>query len=345
MKLSKKIKYLLFSSIGIISIGAAAIATPLIVLKQDENNTSTAFSSQIDSQTVSELSSFSTRWETKTKEQQDVENQFNQYLNYNGNNESNATNDVTMLAVNGNTVKNKQLMTTISKGLKKLSTSQQNQIKNGMLLMHNLTKNNPINEKNIDSIYGHFISQEKINQIKTQINSFKEKAANSKTLQQNDNNNNNSVLVATNYSNWTPKQTSITLETASITIGIIAASAAAFSVLMWFCDWFGITTEWAVGASIVAGIAGGLAAILGWASTGVQANYEHNFNDSFFSIIHLNASLTPLFSILWTVETNSGALSVSLGVWGWVFPLAFTIGGTVAWVTGLIAMLKSINGQ
>ena len=49
MKLSKKIKCLLFSSIGIISIGAAAIATPLIVLKQDENNTSTAFSSQIDS--------------------------------------------------------------------------------------------------------------------------------------------------------------------------------------------------------------------------------------------------------------------------------------------------------
>ena len=63
------------------SIGATAIATPLIVLKQDENNTSTAFNSQIDSQTVSKLSSFSTRWETKTKEQQDVENQFNQYLN------------------------------------------------------------------------------------------------------------------------------------------------------------------------------------------------------------------------------------------------------------------------
>ena len=342
MKLSKKIKYLLFSSIGIISIGTAAIATPLIMLNQNVNTVSNASSNQVDTTTANKLASFSTKWNVKNKEQQDIENQFNQYLNYNGNNESNVTKDVTMLAVNGSSLKNKELMTTISKGLKKLSTSQQNQIKNGMLLMHNLTKNNPINEKNIDSIYGHFISQEKINQIKTQINSFKEKAANSKTLQQN---NNNSVLVATNYSNWTPKQTSITLETASITIGIIAASTAAFSVLMWFCDWFGITTNFAIGAAIIAGIAGGLAAILGWASAGVQANYEHNFNDSFFSIIHLNASLTPLFSILWTVETNSGALSVSLGVWGWVFPLAFTIGGTLAWITGLIAMLKNINGQ
>lgn len=176
----------------------AAIATPLIMLNQNVNTVSNASSNQADTTTANKLASFSTKWNVKNKEQQDIENQFNKYLNYNGNNESNVTKDVTMLAVNGSSLKNKELMTTISKGLKKLSTSQQNQIKNGMLLMHNLTKNNPINEKNIDSIYGHFISQEKINQIKTQINSFKEKAANSKTLQQN---NNNSVLVATNYSN------------------------------------------------------------------------------------------------------------------------------------------------
>lgn len=256
MKLSKKIRYLLFSSVGIISIGTAAIATPLIVLNQNVNTVSNASSNQVDTITANKLASFSTKWNVKNKEQQDIENQFNQYLNYNGNNESNVTKDVTMLAVNGSSLKNKELMTTISKGLKKLSTSQQNQIKNGMLLMHNLTKNNPINEKNIASIYGHFISQEKINQIKTQMNSLKEKAKSTKISLQNQN---SVVLVANNYSNWTPKQISTTLQTASITVGIIAAGAAAFSVLMWFCDWFGITTEWAVGASIVAGVAGVLA--------------------------------------------------------------------------------------
>ena len=341
MKLSKKIKYLLFSSIGIISIGAAAIATPLIVLKQDENNTSTAFSSQIDSQTVSKLSSFSTRWETKTKEQQDVDDQFNQYLNYNGNNESNATKDVTMLAVNDNTVKNKQLMTTISKGLKKLSTSQQNQIKNGMLLMHNLTKNNPINEKNIDSIYGHFISQDKINQIKTQINSFKQKGKSTKISLQNQN---SVVLVANNYSNWTPKQISTALQATSITVGAIALGAAAFSVLMWFCDFFGITTELAVGASIVAGIAGVLASVLGWGATGVEASYGE-FNDDALTIVHLDASFNPFFSILWNVDSDCAALSAALGVWGWVFPAAFAIAGAVSWITGLLAMLQSINAN
>ena len=343
MKLSKKIKYLLFSSIGIISIGAAAIATPLIVLKQDDVHQATTTSNVIDATTASKLASFSTKWDVKTKDQQEVENQFNQYLNYNGNNESNATKDITMLAVNGNTAKNKELMTAISKGLKKLSVSQQNQIKNGMLTMHNLTKNSPINEKNIDSVYGHFISKDKIIQIKNQINAYKEKAKNSKIdVKQNDN---ESILVANNYSYWTPQQTATTLQVASITVGIIAASAAAFSVLMWFCDWFGITIEWAVGSSLIAVLVGALAAVLGWIGTGIKSSYEHHLNDSFLSIAHLNASLTPIISSLVWGWTTYGLLSACLGIWGWVFPVAFTIGGTVSWITGLLLMLKSINGQ
>ena len=86
--------------------------------------------------------------------------------------------DITLLVTNENSIKNKQLMTTISKGLKKLSVSQQNQIKNGMLKMQELTKNNPITEKNIDSIYGHFINQDKINQIKAQVRELQNKTTN-----------------------------------------------------------------------------------------------------------------------------------------------------------------------
>ena len=130
MKLSKKWKYSLFSFLGIVSISIAAVATMIIVLKQDNNNAVT--SNVIDASTSNKLANFSTKWETKTKEEQEVANQFNQFLNYDGGNESSNTKDVTLLISNENSIKNKELMTKIANGLKNLSTKQQNQIKNGL---------------------------------------------------------------------------------------------------------------------------------------------------------------------------------------------------------------------
>ena len=112
MKLSKKIKCLLFSLIGIVSVGVAAIASPVVVLEQNRsNNTVNTSSTQIDSTTSNKLASFSTNWEVKTKAQEDVESQFNQFLNYDGNESSNMR-DITLLVINENSIKNKQLMTT-----------------------------------------------------------------------------------------------------------------------------------------------------------------------------------------------------------------------------------------
>ncbi|MBO6073473.1 hypothetical protein J6P59_07850 [bacterium] len=61
MKLSKKIKCLLFSLIGIVSLGVAAIASPIVVLEQNRSNkTVNTSSTQIDSTTSNKLASFST---------------------------------------------------------------------------------------------------------------------------------------------------------------------------------------------------------------------------------------------------------------------------------------------
>ncbi|MBO7084433.1 hypothetical protein J6W20_00590 [bacterium] len=133
-----------------------------------------------------------------------------------------------MLISNENSIKNKQLMTKISKGLKKLSVSQQNQIKNGMLTMHNLTKNNPITEKNIDSIYGHFISQDKINQIKEQVKEIQSESK--KSINNKEKVNNLSLFYYAQ--NPTVSEEISNLETASLTVGGVAVIASVISVLM-----------------------------------------------------------------------------------------------------------------
>lgn len=94
------------------SIAVAAIASPVVVREQNRsNNTVNTSSIQIDSTTSNKLASFSTNWEVKTKAQEDVESQFNQFLNYGGN-ESPNMRDITLLVANENSLKNKQLMTT-----------------------------------------------------------------------------------------------------------------------------------------------------------------------------------------------------------------------------------------
>ena len=321
MKLSKKIKYLLFSSIGIISIGAAAIATPLIVLKQNDNYTSITNNNKIDAVTSNKLASFSKKWEIKTKDQQDIQNQFNQFLNYDSNDDLNSVQDITLLAVNGNTSKHKQLMIKISKGLKKLSISQQNQIKNGMLEMHELTKNNPITNKNMDLIYGHFISKNKINEIKTRINSIKnETSYNTKCTSS------NQKAVLFNYNqNLSVEQWIGNLQTGAFTASGVAMLAAAISVLMWFCDFFGITTYAALGASCVAALAGIIAVGLGIQSAKVKAQEEGHLNESLLFAAHCTLMSAPIVSASKDIIYLLTGLSGVSDSFGWIVPAIFSL--------------------
>lgn len=84
--------------------------------------------------------------------------------------------------------------------------------------------------------------------------------------------------------------------------------------------------------------------LLGISATGIEAHYGE-FNDDALTIVHLDASFTPFISILSQVDSDCVALSTTLGVWGWVFPAAFAIAGAVSWITGLLAMLQSINAN
>lgn len=336
MKLSKKWKYLLFSSLGIISIGVVAITTPLTVLKQNSNNNISSTSNVVDATTSNKLASFSTKWEVKTKDQQTIENQFNQFLNYDGS-ETNNTKDITMLATNENVVKNKQLMTKIARGLKKLSVSQQNQIKNGMLTMHNLTKNNPITEKNIDSIYSHFISQDKINQIKEQvkeIQSESKKSINNKVKA-------NNLSLFYYAQNPTASEEISNLETASFTVGGVAVIASVISVLMWFCDWFGITTYAAISASCVATALGIAAVGLGIQTSLIKSKTEGYFNDNLMFIVRSSLMSAPLVSAFKDIALIMAGLTTVTDSFGWIVPAVFTLTAITSWILCTCAMVTN----
>lgn len=326
MKLSKKWKYSLFSFLGIVSISIAAVATMIIVLKQDNNNAVT--SNVIDASTSNKLANFSTKWETKTKEEQEVANQFNQFLNYDGGNESSNTKDVTLLISNENSIKNKELMTKIANGLKNLSTKQQNQIKNGMLAMRQLTKNNPITDKNIDSIYGHFISQDKINQIKANDNS--------RNINQGQN-----ISLFDNIQNPTVSQTLDNLETVDIAFGGVAVIAATISVLMWFFDWFGITTSAAISASCVAAALGIIAVGLGIKIALIKAYTEGYANESFLAIAHYSLMAAPLVSARADIVLILVGLTAVTDSFGWIVPVLFTLTGIASWVISICMMVKN----
>lgn len=335
MKLSKKWKYLLFSSLGIISIGVVAITTPLTVLKQNSNNNISSTSNVVDATTSNKLASFSTKWEVKTKDQQNVENQFNQFLNFDGNNESSNTKDVTLLISNENSIKNKQLMTKISNGLKKLSVSQQNQIKNGMLTMHNLTKNNPITDKNIDSIYGHFISQDKINQIKNQVAKIQKESQNN--LQKRPNYQNESLIeysqsptLGQEIDNW---------DTAAFTMGGISVIASVISVVMWFCDWFGITTGAAIASSIIAAILGVASVGVGIEASIVNAKAQGHKNESLLFCAHCALFGAPILAACYKVINLITGISAVAESCGWAVPAVFSVLAITSWIisTCLIA--------
>ena len=336
MKLSKKIKYLLFSSIGIISIGTTAIATPLIVLKQDSNNNISSTSNVVDATTSNKLASFSTKWEVKTKDQQTIENQFNQFLNYDGN-ETNNTKDITMLVTNENVVKNKQLMTKIASELKKLSVSQRNQIKNGMLTMHNLTKNNPITEKNINSIYSHFISQDKINQIKEQVKEIQSESK--KSINNKEKVNNLSLFYYAQ--NPTASEEINNLETASFTVGGVAVIASVISVLMWFCDWFGITTFAAISASCVAAALGIAAVGLGIQTSLIKSKTEGYLNDSLRFIVRSSLMSAPLVSAFNDIALIMAGLTTVTDSFGWIVPAVFTLTAITSWILCTCTMVTN----
>ena len=337
MKLSKKWKYLLFSSLGIISIGVVAITTPLTVLKQNSNNNISSTSNVVDATTSNKLASFSTKWKVKTKEQQTVQDQFNQFLNFDGNNESSNTKDVTLLISNQNSIKNKQLMTKISKGLKKLSVSQQNQIKNGMLTMHNLTKNNPITEKNIDSIYGHFISQDKINQIKEQVKEIQSESK--KSINNKEKVNNLSLFYYAQ--NPTVSEEISNLETASLTVGGVAVIASVISVLMWFCDWFGITTYAAISASCVAAALGIAAVGLGIQTSLIKSKTEGYLNDNLMFIVRSSLMSAPLVSAFKDIALIMTGLTTVTDSFGWIVPAVFTLTAITSWILCICAMVTN----
>lgn len=337
MKASKKWKYWLFSSLGIVSIAVASVATPLIVLKQNDNNSiaSSMTNSTIDASTSNKLASFSTNWEAKTKEQQIVDKQFDQFFNYDGSNESSNTKDVTFLITNENSIKNKELMTKIAKGLRKLSVRQRNQIKNGMLTMHNLTKNSPITEKNIDSIYGHFISQDKINQIKDQIVTIQNKAKDN--LKNNQDNKN--ILLFDYNQNPTLGQEIDNWETGAFTIGGVAVLASVISVIMWFCDWFGITTNAAISASIIAAMCGIVSVGVGIETSVVKAEAQGHMNESLLFCAHCALFGAPIVAACYKIATLLAGLSSVADSCGWAVPAVFSVLAITSWIisTCLIA--------
>ena len=96
----------------------------------------------------------STKWTNNTSSEHIITNDFDEILNYNKNTSASNKNHLSyinnvLLALNNTDKKSNKIVSVLSTELNKLTTNQQNQVKNQMLKMYDITSKEKITYKNV----------------------------------------------------------------------------------------------------------------------------------------------------------------------------------------------------
>ena len=352
----KKIYKIWISGFIATSIISTAVIIPIEITKNNNSNLSTIDSDDktniISNDNISRNNSFNineiyTNWSNKTPSEHLITNDFNEILNYNKDQNSKLNNHYSyinevMLALNNSDKKSNQIMSELSAQLNKLTTSQQNQIKNQMLKMHDITSKEKITYKNSSIILSGFTTSSNIKKVNALLLKYQTEAA-EHALNNKDNVSFMLMHAQLNFESNT--QTTIgrlinSLNVATDVFAGISAAAATFAAfeytLAW---WFGISIPWAIASTAISAAAGAFSAGCGIAAM----TYQEKANQlpyGWDTAITAFFSVYPLGTCMSTLIKLSQAVVATVTLCSWAFSVA---GAAISIALFILDIFNTVN--
>ena len=327
-KFNIKRKIALISSIGIIAATTtiACVASAITTSNNNEN---------IEIKNANKNASFninevSKKWTNNTPSEHVITNDFDEILNYNKNtsaanisnkNHLSYINDV-LLALNNTNKKSNKVISAFSTELNRLTTSQQNQVKNQMLKMYDITSKEKITYKNVETILSGFTTFDNIKKVKNLLLKYQTEPNNT-TLNNKDKISYMLMHAQFNYSNNT--QTTIgklinSLNDATDVFAGISAAAALFAAGEYTAAIFdfGFSAPWAIASTAISAISGAFSAACGIAAMTIQSD-ANQLPGGWNTAITAFVSVYPLGSIIATLTKLSSTVITTVTFCSWAF--------------------------
>ena len=332
----KKIYKIWISGFIATSVISAAVITPIEITKNNNSNLSTIDSDNktniISKDNISRNNSFnineiSTKWSNNTPSEHLITNDFNEILNYNKDQNSKVNNHYSyinevMLVLNNSDKKSNQIMSELSAQLNKLTTSQQNQIKNQMLKMHDITSKEKITYKNFSTILSGFTTSSNIKKVNAVLLKYQTEAA-KRALNNKDNVSFMLMHAQLNFESNT--QTTIGglingLNIATAVLAGISAAAAIFAAVEYSIAWctFGTSTAWAIASTAISVAAGAFSAGCGIAAMAIEAD-ANQLPYGWETAVTAFSCIYPLGTFIGTLLKLSTAMATTVTFCSWAF--------------------------
>ena len=327
-KFNIKRKISLISSIGIIA-ATTTIACVVSAITTSNNN------ENIEIKNANENASFninevSKKWTNNTPSEHVITNDFDEILNYNKNtnvanisnkNHLSYINDV-LLALNNTNKKSNKVISAFSTELNRLTTSQQNQVKNQMLKIYDITSKEKITYKNVETILSGFTTFDNIKKVKNLLLKYQTEPNNT-TLNNKDKISYMLMHAQFNYSNNT--QTTIgklinSLNLATDTFAGISVAAALFAAGEYTAAIFdfGFSAPWAIASTAISAVSGAFSAGCGIAAMTIQSD-ANQLPDGWNTATTAFVSVYPLGSIIATLIKLSSTVITTVTFCSWAF--------------------------
>ena len=353
----KKITKILASGFIATSIISTAIITPIEVTRNNNSNLSTTITSDkrnilnksnLTKNTSFNINEISTKWSNNTPSKHLITNDFNEILNYNKdqnkklNNHYSYINEV-MLALNNSDKKSNKIMSQLSIELNKLTTDQQNKVKNQMLKMYDITSKEKITYKNISTILTGFTTSSNIKKVNAALLKYKIEAA-KHVLNNKDNVSFMLMHMQFNYASNT--QTSIgrlinSLNDAAAVFAGISASAALFAAGEYVAAAldFGFSTPWAIASTAISAVAGAFSGLCGITASHYQSE-ANQLPEGYETAFSEFCNIYPLGILPGQIIQLATTTSITITACSWAFPVATAAADIVVFI---LSIYNTIN--
>lgn len=349
-KINIKQKMILLGNIGLIvmatTIGCLVNTTTTTKSNNINNKNLEIYNTnKIDSFNINKIS---TKWTNKTTSQHIITNDFNEILNYNKQNNTNITNknhisfiSNVLSSLNSSNTKSNKIISALSTELNKLTINKQNQIKNQMLKMYNITSKEKINYKNIESILLGFTTTSNIRKVKNTLLKYQVDANNNLRNEYKI----SYVLMHAQFNFASNSQTTIgrlinSLNVATDVFAGISAAAATFAAFEYTLSWwFGISIPWAIASTAISVAAGAFSAGCGIAAM----TYQEEANQlpyGWDTAITTFSSVYPLGTCMSTLIKLSQAVVTTVTLCSWAFSVA---GAAISIALFILDIFNTIN--
>ena len=231
-------------------------------------------------------------------------------------------------------------MRQLSIQLNKLTTSQQNKVKNQMLKMYDLTSREKITYKNISTILTGFTTSSNIKKVNAVLLKYQTEAAKHVL---NNKDNVSFILMHVQFNYASNCQTTIgqlinNLNDVSTAFAWTSAAATIFAAGQYIAAAFdfGFSTPWALGATAISVITGAVSACCGLAANHYQSE-ANQLPEGFQTRLSEFCNIYPLCMFPAQLIELITTATITISTFSWVFPVATAI------VDIAIAILDTFN--